>query len=70
MLEGCNERYSMLQDQFQLERLQHRDTIQIMTNELEVERNEVKEWKRKARRRVLIFSGVGAVVGFIIGLIT
>ena len=69
MLEGCNERYEMLNNMYKLEQLQHRDTIEIMRNELTVCDNERDEWKRKARKRVLIFSGVGVVFGFVFGLI-
>lgn len=68
MLEGCNERYSLLQDQFHLEKLQNRDTIQIMTNQLIIEHNKSNEWKKKARKRVLIFGGGGFVVGLLFGL--
>jgi len=69
MLEGCNERYEMLNNMYKLEQLQHRDTIEIMRNELKVCENERDEWKKKARKRVLIFSGVGVVVGVVFGLI-
>ena len=70
MLEGCNERYEMLNNMYKLEQLQYRDTVNIISNQLTLCDNERDEWKKKARRRVLIFSGIGVVVGFIIGVIT
>lgn len=68
MLDGCNTRYGFLEDILELERLNHADTIKIMTNELAICDNERKEWKRKSRRRVAIWAGVGVVAGVLIGL--
>lgn len=70
MLDGCNQRYELGRELLRLERLQHRDTVEIMTNDIKVVTNERDEWKQKARRRVVIFSGIGVIIGFIIGLIT
>lgn len=69
MLDGCNERYELLQTQLRLENLQHRDTVQLLTNQLTIQSKKTTQWKRKARRRVLIFSGVGVLVGFIFGIL-
>lgn len=69
MLDGCNTRYGFLEDILELERLNHADTIEIMNNNLIVCDSERKEWKRKARRRVVIWSGIGVVVGFLIGVL-
>jgi hypothetical protein len=69
MLDGCRERYSILENILEKELKVKKDTISILTNENTISDNKAKEWKRKAIRRIPIMLGSGFVIGFVVGVL-